>query len=186
MKSINSLLIIASLTVFYPASILSTPAQTSTSRNVNFNLVKGKTGNVIAINNLTIENRRYNVKFIYGTFNEVFKNQSTPVFWQNQSAAKRALEAINTALNGRKPGVKKIGLIPKNQLSNAGSGNNFMMPIAIERIVRQYGKERTENAYLKGVVAGFDEKQKVWNHYSFDGFSLAPDTPFIFVKLEPK
>jgi hypothetical protein len=185
MKIIKTFLIAAALTVFYPSSIVSTPAQTSTSRSVNFNLVKDNRGNIIAINNLTIDNQRYNVKFIYGTFSEVFKGQITPVFLQNQQAAKRALDSINTALNARKPVVRKIGIIPKNQSSNAGSGNNFIMPVAIERIVRQYGKVSTENPYVNGVISSFNEKQKTWSNYSFDGFSLAPDTPFMFVKLEP-
>ena len=186
MRIIKSFLIAAALTVLYPSSIISTPAQTSAQRNINFNLVKDKKGNVIAINNLTIDNQRYNVKFIYGTFGEIFKNQNTPVFWQNQQAAKRALDLINQALNARKPVTTRIGIITKNQSSNAGSGNNFMIPVALEKIVRQYGKERTENAYVNGVLSGFNEKQKTWSNYSFDAFSLTPDTPFMFVKLEPR
>ena len=181
MKITSSLLIAGALTLFYPSGVISTPAQTSTQRNVNFNLVKDKRGNIIAINNLTIDNRRYNAKFVYKTFGEIFKNPTTSAFWQNQQTAKRALDLINRALNTRKGATKFI-----NQSSNAGSGNNFMIPVALERIVRQYGKERTENVYVNGVLGGFDEKQKTWGNYSFDGFSVTPDTPFMFVKLEPR
>lgn len=183
---ITTLLIAGALTIFYPSSIISTPAQTTTQRNVNFNIVKDKRGNVIAINNLLIDNQRYNAKFIYGTFSEIFNNSITPVFWQNQQTAERALLSINIALNARKGATTKIGVIPRNQLSNAGSGNNFMIPVAQQRIVRQYGKERTENFYINGVLGGFNEKQKTWSNYSFDAFSITPDTPFMFVKLEPR
>lgn len=186
MKIASSLLIAGALTLFYPSLIISTPAQTSTQRNVNFNLVKDKRGNIIAINNLTIDNRRYNAKFIYGTFGEIFKNPTTTAFWENQQTAERALNAINTALNARKKTAIKIGVIPRNELSNAGSGNNFMIPVAQQRIVRQYGKERTENVYVNGVLGGFNEKQRTWSNYSFDAFSVTPDTPFMFVKLEPR
>ncbi|OKH54768.1 hypothetical protein NIES2101_06270 [Calothrix sp. HK-06] len=186
MKITFSLLIAGALTLFYPSAIISTPAQTSTPRNVNFNLVKDKRGNIIAIKNLTIDNRRYNAKFVYGTFNEIFKNSTTTLFWENQQTVQRALNAINIALNARKGATTKIGVIPRNELSNVGSGNNFMIPVALERIVRQYGKEPTENVYVNGVLSSFDEKQKTWGNYSFDGFSVTPDTPFMFVKLEPR
>lgn len=186
MKIIKTFLIAAALTLFYPSLIMSTCfAQTSTQRNVNFNVVRDRRGNVIAINNLTIDNQRYNAKFVYGTFSEIFKSQNTPV-WQNQQAAQRALLSINTALNARKPVITKIGVMPRNQSSFALSGNNFMIPVAVERIVRQYGKERTENVYVNGVLGGFNEKQKIWSNYSFDAFSLTPDTPFMFVKLESR
>ncbi|BAZ16195.1 hypothetical protein NIES4071_80700 [Calothrix sp. NIES-4071] len=181
----RAFLIAAALTVFYPSSILLTPAQTSTQRKVNLNIVKDKRGNVIAINNLTIDNQRYNAKFIYGTFGEIFKNPSTPM-WQNEQIALRALLSINTALNARKPVTTFRGVMPTNQSSFAGSGNNFMIPVAQARVVRQYGKERTENVYVNGVLGGFDEKQKTWSNYSFDAFSLTPDTPFMFVKLEAR
>ena len=183
---ITALLITGALTFFYPSAIISTPAQTTAKKNVNFNIVKDKRGNVIAINNLTIDNQRYNAKFVYGTFDEIFKNPTTAVSWQNRQTAERALNAINTALNARKGVTIKIGVIAKNQSSNAGSGNNFMIPVAQERIVRQYGKERTENVYVNGVLGGFNEKQKTWSNYSFDAFSVTPDTPFMFVKLESR
>lgn len=186
MKITKAFLIAGALTLFYPNAIISTPAQTSTQRNVNFNLVKDKRGNIIAINNLIIDNQRYNAKFVYGTFGEIFKSSAKPVFWQNEQIALRALDSINAALNARKGVTIKIGVIPSNQSSNPGSGNNFMIPVAQQRIVREYGKERTENVHVNGVLGGFDEKQKTWSNYSFDAFSVTPDTPFMFVKLEQR
>lgn len=180
MKITTAFLIAGALTIFYPSAIISTPAQASTQRKESFSIVKDRRGNVIAINNLTIDNQRYNAKFIYGTFRETFKSQNNLLdFGQNQQTAKRALLSINTALNARKGAALKIA-------QNAGSGNNFMIPVAQSRIVRQYGKERTENVYVNGVLGGFDEKQKTWSDYSFDAFSITPDTPFMFVKLEPR
>jgi hypothetical protein len=184
MKFIKIILIATALTAFFPKSIIPTPAQTSTQRSVIFKLVRDNLGNLVAINNLTIDNQRYNVKFIYGTFSEIFKSNN-PTFWQNQQSAKRALESINNALNARKISTQ-IGLIPRKYQSSkfAGSGNSFMIPVSGERTVRQYGEQRTENLYLNGVLGSFDEKQKTWSNYSFDTFSLTPDTPFMYVQIQ--
>ncbi|MBF2065754.1 MAG: hypothetical protein IGS39_15230 [Calothrix sp. C42_A2020_038] len=184
MKIFKIFLIVA-VTLFYPSSFTLTSAQTSTQRNANFNLVRDKSGNLVAINNLTIGNQRYNARFIYGSFNELFY-RNNPIFWQNQQAAQQALSSINTVLNARKSMITQIGFIPTKYQSSkfAGSGNSFIIPVSGERIIREYGKKRTENLYINGVLGAVEPKQKIWTNYSFDAFSLTPDTPFMYVKLE--
>lgn len=102
-------------------------------------------------------------------------------------AATKAIDAINTALNSRKLNSFKLGVIPSRyeSVKFAGSGDSFIIPVTSDRIVRQYGNQRTENTYITGILSSFENQKKAWIKDSFIGFSLTPNTPFTYVQFSP-
>ncbi|PAX56153.1 hypothetical protein [Brunnivagina elsteri] len=183
---IQTIVFATSLTLFSPA-ITPSIATTSAQKRTNFNLIRDSKGNITEIKNLTIENQRYNVKFIYGSFREIYNSNIAPTFWQKPEAATKAIDIINTALNSRKSTSPKLGVIPTKyeSVKFAGSGNSFIIPVASDRTVREYGHQRTENTYINGVLSSFENQKKTWIKDSFVEFSLTPDTTFTYVQLNP-
>ncbi|MEA5574411.1 hypothetical protein [Calothrix sp. UHCC 0171] len=188
---IKSILFATILTLFIPHEFSSSIAIAAKQKNPQSNLIRDRKGNIIGINNLTIDKRRYNIKFIYGTFSEIYhpnnQTKTNPTFWQNPQAATQALVAINTALNSRKPISSKLGVSSSKYTSTAfsGSGNSFMIPVSSDRTVREYGTQRTENIYVNGIISSFEANKKAWINYSFPDFSLTPNTPFTYVQINP-
>jgi hypothetical protein len=182
---VKAILLAISLTLFSPALITPSTATTTAQKKTNFNLIRDSKGNITEIKNLTIENQRYNVRFIYGSFREIYNFNIAPTFWQKPEAASKAIDVINTALNSRKSTSPKLGVIPAKyeSVKLAGSGNSFIIPVASDRTVREYGNQRTENTYVNGILSSFETQKKSWIKYSFTGFSLTPDTPFTYVQL---
>ncbi len=184
---IKAILFATSLTLFSPYLITPTTANTAVQKSPNFNFIRDRKGNITEIRNLTIENQRYNVKFIYGSFREIYNYNIAPTFWQKPEAATKAIDVINTALNSRKSTSPKLGVIPTKyeSVKFAGSGNSFIIPVASDRTVREYGSQRTENTYVNGILSSFKTQKKIWIKDSFAGFSLTPDTAFTYVQLNP-
>ncbi|BAZ38519.1 hypothetical protein NIES4101_44560 [Calothrix sp. NIES-4101] len=179
------------LTLFTPHHFFASIAIAAQQKNPQSNLIRDRKGNIIGINNMTIDKKRYNIKFRYGTFSEIYhpnnQTKTNPTFWQNPQAATQALVAINTALNSRKPISSKLGIISSKYESTAfsGSGNSFMIPVSSDRTVREYGIQRTENIYVNGVIGSFEANKKSWINYSFPDFFLTPNTPFTYVQINP-
>jgi hypothetical protein len=184
---VKTILFAISLSLFFPSLITPIIATTSAQKKANFNLIRDSKGNITEIKNLTIENQRYNVKFIYGSFREIYNSNIAPTFWQKPEAATKAIDIINTALNSRKSTSPKLGVIPTKyeSVKFAGSGNSFIIPVASDRAVREYGNQRTENTYINGILGSFETQKKAWIKDSFVEFSLTPDTAFTYVQLNP-
>jgi hypothetical protein len=184
---IKAILFVTSLTLFSPYLITPTTANTAAQKSPNFNFIRDRKGNITEIRNLTIENQRYNVKFIYGSFREIYNSNIAPTFWQKPEAASKAIDFINRALNSRKSTSPTLGVIQTKyeSVKFAGSGNSFIIPVASDRIVREYGSQRTENTYINGILSSFKTQKKIWIKDSFAGFSLTPDTAFTYVQLNP-
>lgn len=185
-KMIKPLLIAATITLFSPIINLPVEANPLLKKVTNFSLVRDKRGNITGINNLTIDNQRYNIKFIYGTFGEIFNRDNPPTFWQNPQAATKANDVLNSVLTSRQVIATKLGIIPQKYqaVKFMGSGSSYLIPVKSEKLVRQYGKERSENSYITGAISSFSTTQKAWNSYLFNEFSITPNTPFLYVQFK--
>jgi hypothetical protein len=105
-------------------------------------LVQNGGGTVTGINGLTIGTSSYNVDFNNANFTSLFGSTGTspqPTFWQNQTGAQDAANAINSFLTGQ------------NQLGNIFLGNANSYLVAFNLIPPSKGNGPGTVAGIKGL-----------------------------------
>lgn len=156
------------ISVFVAVSIFSFLAREATATQIKTN----SQGNIIAIEDLNIEDSVYQVNFSYSTFNHLFGNPINPTleptFWLDSASASAARDAIDEVLKSLYPAVLASGdgqspldyLIPQKSalglLIIDESGNVSQSPHIFGALwgnYRNYYGERQWNESLEALYA---------------------------------
>jgi hypothetical protein len=164
-------------------NLIATNANTpATSPNIVYN----SNQNITGLKGANIEGKIYNVQFIYGDFNEAYKETQDLAFNEIPDPVK-AINAINEILNTLSPVPKTIAEKPNNRKYPASYKNDFYM-IPIEVIERTYKETSIEIKALYGV---FDAERKQWQTsvvddgiFQYKYKSHGPRTAGVYTKFE--
>lgn len=135
-------------------NLIRTNANTPTTAS---NIVYNSNQSITELKNVNIDGKVYNVHFIYGSLQEVYK-QIQYIALNKIPDPVKAINAINTILNNLDVVPRVIAEKPKNRKYPAAYNNDsYMIPISVTEIT--YQKTSVEIRALYGI---FDAETKQW------------------------
>jgi|GEM_PF-4046157 len=161
-------------------SIVTLNFTVSTNANIptkSANIIYNSKRKIVGLKNLQIDGKIYNVQFIYGDFNQVYKGFKDPAITNIPDPVK-ATTAINSALNSLKPVPTTITEKPKRKYPGAYGLDLYMFPL---QIVERTYKETSIEIY--GAFGAFDKKAKQWKTETGRYVSHGPKTAGVYTKF---